>query len=209
MKDRIHDSQSDHPTTQGEQTQQLPNMPRINSAFKQLRSIHWWMAWGYVVQFTVGWFMTHLPKEVSYRALFYDFHKSVGVLTVAILTWRILVLLRVWRRKYTERSPKFTIHWFQQFILHILLYGFMWAVPVTGFFLSNSFQSNGVRFFGITLPDIFAQNSAIVGLARSLHFWFAYIFLAFIVLHLVAQGKVVRSYQRQLWVWLRTRFIQS
>jgi cytochrome b561 len=209
MKNRIHDSNSDHSTAQDGQTQRLTKMPIADSVFKQLRSIHWWMAWCYVVLFTVGWGMTHLPKEASYRALFYDFHKSVGVLTVAILTWRILVLLQVWRQKYTKQLPNFTIRWFKKFILHALLYGFMWAVPVTGVFLSNSFQANNVRFFGMKLPDIFVQNSAIVELAKNLHFWFAYIFLAFILLHLLVQRKVIRSYQSQLWVWLRTRFIQS
>jgi cytochrome b561 len=73
----------------------------------------------------------------------------------------------------------------------------MWAVPVSGFFLSNSYKSNNVKFLGLTLPDIFPQNSAILGLARNMHFWLAYIFLAFVVLHMIDQWKVVKALWRR------------
>lgn len=182
-----------------------PKKPRQNSAFLRLMSVHWWMARLYVVLFVGGWVMTHLPKDSNYRTMLYDFHKSIGVLTIAILTWRILVLLQVWWRKYTKRLSKFTPSWIKTFILHTLLYVFMWITPVTGVFLSNSFQTNNVRFFGIGLPDLFSQNSAIVELAKNLHFWFAYIFLAFTILHLIAQWKVVRAHWRQVGQWLQRK----
>jgi cytochrome b561 len=179
--------------------------PRQNSAFLRLMSVHWWMARLYVVLFVGGWFMTHVPKDSSYRMMLYDFHKSIGVLTIAILTWRILVLLQVWWRKYTKRLPKLSPSWIKTFILHTLLYVFMWVTPVTGVFLSNSFQTNNVKFFGIGLPDLFPQNSAIVELAKNLHFWFAYVFLAFTILHLIAQWKVVRAHWRQVRQWLQRK----
>jgi cytochrome b561 len=182
---------------------QQPKKPKQNSAFLRLMSVHWWMARLYVVLFVGGWFMTHIPKDSSYRTMLYDFHKSIGVLTIAVLTWRILVLLQVWWRKYTKRLPKFSLSWIKTFILHTLLYVFMWATPVTGVFLSNSFQTKNVKFFGIGLPDLFPQNSAVVELAKNLHFWFAYIFLAFTILHLIAQWKVIRAHWRQVGQWLR------
>jgi len=113
--------------------------------------------------------------------------------------------LRVWWRKYTKRPPKFTKEWFQKFALHATLYLFMWVVPVSGFFFSNSYKSNNVHFFGITLPDLFPQNSAMVDLGRNLHFWFAYTFLAFTVLHILAQWKVVRANWRRLSGALKAR----
>jgi cytochrome b561 len=178
--------------------QQQTKKPKQNSAFLRLMSVHWWMARLYVVLFLGGWFMTHLPKGSNYRTILYDFHKSIGILTIAILTWRILVLLQVWWRKYTKRLPKLSPSWIKTFILHTLLYVFMWATPVTGVFLSNSFQINNVKLFGIGLPDLFPQNSAVVELARNLHFWVAYIFLAFTILHLIAQWKVIRAHCRQI-----------
>ncbi len=174
-----------------------PPKPRQNSAFKHLMSIHWWMSIGYLIIFITGTFMSRLPREVFIRPSLYDFHKSMAILVMAVLTWRILVLLRVWWRKYTKKFPKFTPEWFQTVALHTSLYIFMWAVPIAGFLLSNSFKSNNVKFFGILLPDIFPKNSAMVEIGRSLHFWLAYTFLAFIILHTIQQRKVVRSLWRK------------
>ncbi len=171
---------------------------RKNSAFKHLMSIHWWMFYCYIVLFVGGTLMARLPRELIGRSLLYDFHKSVGVLTMALLTWRILTLLRVWWKKYTKRSPKYSSEWLQKVALHTSLYLFMWAVPVSGFFFSNSFRSNNVSFFGITLPDLFPQNSNLVELGRNIHFWLAYTFLAFIILHAIDQRKVVKGFWRRI-----------
>ncbi|HEY9298168.1 MAG TPA: cytochrome b/b6 domain-containing protein, partial [Phormidium sp.] len=152
-------------------TTQPAAKPRLNSAFKQLMSLHWAMAACYLVLFITGPFMAQLPREFFIRNPLYAFHKSVGVLTMALLTLRILTLLRVWWKKYTKRLPKFTKEWYKNFALHATLYVFMWLVPVAGFLLSNSYKSNNVKFFGIILPDMFPQNSAMVDLGRSLHFW--------------------------------------
>lgn len=183
--------------------------PRFNSAFKQLMSVHWIMSACYLVLFVVGTFMAQLPREWPIRGSLYDFHKSVGVLTMALLTWRILILLRVWWKKYAKRPPKFTKEWYKTFALHASLYVFMWAVPVAGFLLSNSFKSNNVKFFGIVLPDMFPQNSATIEVGRSLHFWLSYTFLAFVILHILAQKKVVRANWRRLKNFVQTRFGKS
>jgi cytochrome b561 len=179
---------------------------RSNSAFKRLMSVHWWMAICYLILFPLGTFMAQLPREVTFRSSLYDFHKSVGVLTMALLTWRILVLLQVWWKKYTKRSPKITADWVKTVALHSSLYLFMWAVPVAGFLLSNSFKANNVKFFGILIPDIFPQNEAMVEVGRSSHFWLGYTFLAFIVLHGVAQWKVVKANWRRLTGFVKTKF---
>lgn len=181
---------------------------RLNSAFKELMTMHWIMASCYLVLFTTGKLMAELPREVFIRNPLYDFHKSMGTLIMGLLTWRILILLRVWWRKYTKRPPKFTKQWFKTFSLHTSLYILMWVVPVSGFFFSNSYRSDNVKFFGILLPDIFPQNSALVDLGRSLHFWFAYTFLAFIFLHTLAQWKVVRANWRRFSGFVKSRFGQ-
>ena len=128
----------------------------------------------------------------------YDFHKGVGVLTVILLSWRILTLLRVWWKKYTRRWPKQTPQWWKAVALHSCLYVFMWAVPLSGFMLSNGYKSNNVRFLGFVLPDLFPQNPAIRNLGGTLHFWLGYLFLAFVVLHAIDQWKVVRAFWRRL-----------
>ena len=171
---------------------------RLNSAFQHLMSLHWAMLYCYIFLFLSGPVMVRLAREVPVRNPLYDFHKGVGTLTVALLSWRILTLLRVWWKKYVKRSPKRTAAWWRKVALHGSLYLFMWAVPTTGFLLSNSFKSQNVRFMGMTLPDIFPHNEQMVGLGRFLHFWLAYIFLAFVALHTFEQRKVIRSTWRRL-----------
>ncbi|TAH20652.1 MAG: cytochrome B, partial [Oscillatoriales cyanobacterium] len=80
--------------------------PRLNSAFQRLMSVHWWMAGCYLILFVGGTFMARLPRT-EFRGLLYDFHKSIGVLTMALLTWRILTLIQVMWKKYAKRLPKF------------------------------------------------------------------------------------------------------
>jgi cytochrome b561 len=172
---------------------------RLTSAFQRLMSVHWWMATVYLLLFTGGTIMSQLPRGVAIRDSMYDIHKSFGVLSMALLTWRILVLLQVWRKKYGKRFPKLRIKWWQTFILHTSLYLFMWGVPVAGFLLSNSFRANNVSFFSLPLPDIFPVNRAMVEVGRSLHFWLSYTFLAFVILHTLAQWKVVRANWRRLY----------
>lgn len=167
---------------------------RSNSAYKRLMSVHWWMASCYLILFPLGTFMAQLPREAPFRSSLYDFHKSIGVLSMALLTWRILVLLQVVGKKYMKRSPKITTDWIKTVVLHSSLYTFMWAVPVTGFLLSNSFKANNVKFFGLVLPDIFPKNEAMVEIGRSSHFWLSYTFLAFIVLHVIAQRKFFQRF---------------
>lgn len=173
-----------------------PKKPRLNSAFQRLMSVHWWMASCYLILFIVGTLMAQLPRN-DVRNLLYDFHKSIGVLTMALLTWRILTLIQVMGKKYAKRFPKFSPQWLRNFALHTLMYVLMWAVPIAGFLLSNSFRANNVQFFGLPLPDIFEQNEAMVDVGRALHFWLAYTFLALIALHLMIQWKVAKANWRR------------
>jgi cytochrome b561 len=183
--------------------------PRRNSAFLALMSVHWWMAKLYAILFIGGWVMVEFGENLSFTGFLYDFHKSIAIVTMMLLSWRVIVLLQVWWRKYTKNKPKFTRPWFKKVALHTSLYLFMWVVPVTGIFLSNSYQANNVKLFGLVLPDIFPQNDAALDLARNLHFWFAYLMLAVTILHTVDQWKVVRSWWRRTQNWWQKQGFQK
>lgn len=189
--------------------QPLPAPPprrrgRTNNAFQNLMLLHWVMAATYLVLFTTGTFMAQLEREVALRGPLFDFHKSLGVLSLWLLLSRILILLRVWWRKYTRRLPRLSPAWWRKTLLHGLLYVFMWAVPVTGLFFSNSRRPNNVEFFGIPVPDVFPVNPAAVEFGRGLHFWFAYTFLAAVVLHAIDQRKVWQALARRWAAWRRS-----
>ncbi|NBD31434.1 MAG: cytochrome B [Cyanobacteria bacterium] len=184
--------------------------PKLNSAFQRLWSLHWWMAIAYLILFIGGVWMVRMPQNSFLQNNAYDFHKSMGALTMGLLTLRIFTLQQVWWRKYTHRSPKINSAWVRTFLLHTAIYIFMLAVPISGFFFSNSYQSNNVTFFWLaTLPDLFPENSALVSLGRQVHFWLAYTFLAFIGLHVIDQKKYVRALWRRSTKALQKRFANS
>lgn len=186
----------------------MTSQSRRTSAFQRLMSVHWWMAGCYILLFMGGTLMSQVSDEFPGRSALYDIHKSIGVFSLALLSWRILILLQVWWRKYTKRWPKLTWNWWRTVALHTSLYGFMWAVPIAGFFLSNSYRANNVKFLGWVLPDIFPVDATRVALGRGLHFWLAYTFLAFILLHTIAQWKVIRANWRRFRQFLQ-RWIKS
>lgn len=165
---------------------------------QRLWFLHWLMASFYLLLFGGGIYMADLPREVSYRGSLYDFHKTLGVIVMSLLLARIFVLLRVLQHKYRRRQPKRTHDWWQTFALHSALYFFMLLVPLSGYFFSNS-AGYDVIVFGtnIALPRLFAENKSLVDLARSSHFWLSYTFLAFIILHTVAQKKYLRATWRR------------
>jgi cytochrome b561 len=175
------------------------------SVFQRLMSIHWVMALCYLVLFVTGTTLFSLGEDHLPQMLL-DFHNSMGVLAIGLLTYRIFTLLQVSWQKYTKRLPKFSPKWFSTVALHTSLYLFMWTVPVTGVFLANTYASENIRFFGLLLPDLFPANEALVQSASDLHFWFAYTFLAFIMLHMMAQRKVVQANWRRFSNFVGDRF---
>lgn len=170
-----------------------------NAAFKHLMLLHWIMAAFILSLYITGIFVAH-PLPDSLLAWLIPFlHQSLGMLSLMLLIARIFLLLRLVRHKYLRRSPKFTSNWLQTITLHSSLYFFMLAAPVSGFFLRN-FLGLDTTLFGVQISSIFASNENWIELARSSHFWSSYIFLAFILLHILAYWKIV-------WINVRKRFM--
>ncbi|NJL56250.1 cytochrome b [bacterium] len=195
-----------HPSPPTTSSPKPKGKSQLTSAFQRLMSVHWLMSWCYFILFSTGAVMSELSNEIPFRDFTYDFHKGMGALVIGLLGWRILVLLQVWWKKYTRRTPQYSSEWMKKVALHSLLYVFMLAVPISGFFFSNSYKSNNVHLLWITLPDLFPQNSNLVDLGRNLHFWISYTFLAFVLLHMLDQRKVVRAIWRRFTQAMQKRF---
>lgn len=160
------------------------------------------MAGIYLILFVVGTYMATLQGDVSYRGSLYDFHKALGVLTMGLLTARILFLLLSLRWKPAAKRPLPKGDRIWAITLHTILYLFMFVVPLSGWFLSNSYDKD-VSFFGLLLPRLFPADQAVAELGRSLHFWLAYAFLAFIFLHTIDERKFFRATLRRCFQSLR------
>jgi cytochrome b561 len=176
--------------------------PRLNSVFKQLMSIHWWMAGLYLILFFSGITIERLQSEFSARELILAAHKSVGVLVLLLLGWRGYLLVRVWGRKYTKHFPKLTGNWYFKTGLHTLLYVLMFAVPLSGYWLSNAYHANNISLFGIPMPDVFPVDGEAASEAAAAHSRTSKMFAILIVSHFIAQHQVVKANWRRFAAWV-------
>ncbi|MBL1178839.1 cytochrome b [Pantanalinema sp. GBBB05] len=170
--------------------------PKSKTFAQRLWSLHWWMAGIYLLLFVGGTYMATLQGDVTYRGSLYNFHKALGVLTMGLLTARILVLLLSLRWKPAAKRPLPKADRIWAIALHTILYLFMLVVPLSGWFFSNAYDKD-VSFFGLLLPRLFSADQAVAELGRSLHFWLAYAFLAFIFLHTIDERKFFRAMLRR------------
>jgi cytochrome b561 len=181
---------------------------RLNNVFKQLMSLHWWMAICYLLLFPSGIIMAKLEGEVSYRELLFAAHKSFGVLVLLLLGWRVYLLVRVWGKKYSKHLPKLTVNWYFKTSLHTLLYLMMFVVPLSGYWLSNAYQANNISLFGVPMPDLFPVSSDAADRAAIAHGVTSKALAIFILIHFVAQRKVVNANWRRLSAWIMKLRVQ-
>jgi cytochrome b561 len=176
--------------------------PRLNSVFKQLMSLHWWMAGLYLILFASGMVMERLQSGASFRELIYDAHKSFGVLVLLLLGWRGYLLLRVWGRKYSKHFPKLTGNWYFKTGLHSLLYLMMLTVPLSGYWLSNAYQAHNISLFGLPMPDLFPVDSEASAQAGAAHSRTSKVLAILICVHFIAQHRVVIANWRRFSAWV-------
>jgi cytochrome b561 len=176
--------------------------PRLNNIFKQLMSIHWWMAGFYLILLVSGTTIERLSGELGDREIILAAHKSFGVLVLLLLGWRGYLLVRVWVRKYTKHLPKLTGNWYFKTGLHTLLYVLMLAVPLSGYWLSNAYHAHNISLFGIPMPDIFPVDGEAASQAAAAHSRTSKAFAILIVIHFIAQHKVVKANWRRFAAWV-------
>jgi cytochrome b561 len=175
---------------------------RTNNIFKQLMSLHWWMAICYLLLFHTGEMISKSQGGFGDRELTLELHKSFGVLALLLLGWRVCILLKVWGRKYHKHLPKLTGNWYFRTCLHTVLYLLMFAVPLSGYWLVNVDRANNISLFGLPMPDVFSVNGDVVAQASAAHSQTSRAFKILIVIHIVAQYKFVRANWRRLSAWI-------
>lgn len=150
------------------------------------KSFHWVMALGIIFLLILGFYMHGLPSSPDKFAL-YGLHKSIG----AILLF--LVILRfVWRvGGLIPLLPDNIPNWqkISANLIHYALYGLMFLMPLSGWFMSSA-AGYPVSIFGlVTLPALISPNRELVGLFKEFHEIFAWGIIALLVLHILAAVK--------------------
>lgn len=151
-----------------------------------LRILHWLMAAMIVGLLVSGLMMGDLDKGSPLRDQVYFLHKSFGV---AVL---ILAFLRLIIRLFSTIPPlpdmiSATERRFA-YLGHLALYGFMFALPISGIVMSNGYGF-AVPFFGLELPRIMEANRDIGHFAKEAHEYMAFALIGLIGLHVLGALK--------------------
>lgn len=150
------------------------------------RLLHWLIAILLLGMVILGYYMKSLSMSPTKFQL-YSWHKWTGI---CILT---LVLLRLlWR--WTHRLPALpssmgTASIYAAKAGHLLLYGLMLAIPLTGWLMSSAKGIPTVMFGLYPLPDLISKNKELGNTLVTVHIWLNYALIAMVVAHVLAALK--------------------
>lgn len=144
---------------------------------------HWVMALGIIGMLGVGLYMTDLPMSPD-KFEIYGLHKAIGAVILFLAVLRVL-----WRfTAHVPALPSDMPRWqvWGAHLSHLALYGFLFAMPVTGWLMSSA-AGFPVSVFGLfTLPNLVAPNDELRVLFATAHEWLAFGLMALIAAHLGA-----------------------
>ncbi|MEM8547322.1 MAG: cytochrome b/b6 domain-containing protein [Pseudomonadota bacterium] len=153
------------------------------------QGVHWAVAGMIVLQYVLAK-MAEAAEDADARVTQLSLlanHKSVGMTVLALAIGRLL-----WR--LGNRPPALPAgmpDWQKSVssLTHILLYGFLFALPVSGWLMSSA-ASYSVSWFGVfTWPDLVAADRDLRRLLADIHDWLAKGLFALAVLHIAAALK--------------------
>jgi cytochrome b561 len=149
-------------------------------------TLHWLIAIALIGSFSLGLYMHELPLSPQ-KLKFYSWHKWAGV-----TIFMFVVLRLAWR--LTHRPPQLPAGmplWQRQVAeaTHVLLYFFMFAVPLTGWLMSSAKGFQTVWFGVLPLPDLLEKDQDLGDLLQQVHMLLNFGMAALVVAHLGAALK--------------------
>jgi cytochrome b561 len=155
-----------------------------------LRLLHWTRAVLILGLITVGWTMTYLADEVPAKyGIFYPWHKSVGLLAFLVIVVQLIIRARTPDLLEPPEALTRGERFLAKFV-HRAIYVLLVLVPVMGYSMSSTYtMSDGVYFFGTTLPELLPKNDNWFAVFQWLHKVLAYSLLGLIALHVAGAIK--------------------
>ncbi len=148
-------------------------------------ALHWLVGAMILVSFGVGLYMTGL-KFSPEKLKLYNWHKWAGV-SIFIL----VVLRSAWRLTHAAPTLPPMPAWqrFAAHASHVLLYVFMFAIPLTGWLMSSAKGFQTVYFGVLPLPDLLGKDEERGELLELVHRWLNYSMMAVVAAHAAAALK--------------------
>lgn len=148
------------------------------------QAVHWGVAALAFIVVGLGWAMTGASRGSDSRELLLFLHRSVGLLVLALMVFRI-----VWR--LTHPPPPFPpgfprIEAAAAHADHALLYMFFVVMPLTGL-LNAAAAGHPVSFFGLfAIPPLLPQDPALSQIAVAIHLAGQFVVYALVAIHVAA-----------------------
>ncbi|GLQ90476.1 cytochrome b [Dyella flagellata] len=140
---------------------------------------HWIVALGILGNGIWGLLMTGMSPSMS-KINIYALHKSIGLTILALFALRL-----AWRL-FDGAPPDEPMPRWQRIVAHAthaLLYGFILAMPLSGW-LFNSLHGYPLQWFKwFNLPALAARNDDLSHVAGEVHEWLFYVLLLVLVGH--------------------------
>jgi cytochrome b561 len=148
---------------------------------------HWLIAVLIVGTFSLGLVMTGIPGLTPTKLKYFSWHKWAGVTVLTLATLRLLWRLANPAPAYPSAMPR----WQQRAAngLHVLLYGLIFGVPLSGYFYTLAAGVPVVYFGLVQLPLLIAPNPALKPLLKGLHYWLNMVLAGAVGLHVAAALK--------------------
>lgn len=147
------------------------------------KGFHWIVATLIFVQFGLGWVAERWPRSLTKVELFV-WHKSVGVLVLALVVARIVWRLfnpppapPAWAAAGEVRAARVT---------HALLYVTMLAMPLSGWIINSAADFPLKVFWLFPLPAIVPPDEALKEAAETVHLTLFWILAALVTAHVAA-----------------------
>lgn len=146
--------------------------------------LHWIMAILIIGMLVLGLYMVSLPISLEKLKL-YGWHKEYGFIVLALAMFRLF-----WR--ITNITPHLSLPFLEMLAaraMHWAFYGFMFAMPISGWLITSA-AGLPASFFGLfTLPNLISTNEEYRQLFQWVHQWLGYGLIVAIVLHASAALK--------------------
>ncbi len=146
------------------------------------RLLHWTMAVMVIAMLLIGIGMvgTTTPRYLTLVSI----HKPLGMATLGLVVLRLI-------NRLANRSPALSLSvpkWQRRIASasHMLLYGLMIAVPITGWAMLSAEDYPIILFGGTVLPRLVSQDAALFVQLRSAHGMLAAVLFGTFILHLAA-----------------------